>query len=219
MVEARHGLAGRLVRHAARARRVRRGLSARVLRRRLHDEPAARTCHGREGLDCLRLRRRAARGRARRTGENARATPLLLEEREMYSRLPAAGRRRTRVLGIQRLPHPRRPVAGTAVRGRLTWLVTKVTGAVEETSRVRTLLLEANGWQDHRAGQHLDVRLTAPDGYQAERSYSIASAPGEPLAITVERLEDGEVSPYLVDEVRDGDRFEVRGPIGGYFVW
>jgi len=110
-------------------------------------------------------------------------------------------------------------VAGTAVLGRLTWLVTKVTGGVEETSRVRTLLLEASGWQGHRAGQHLDVRLTAPDGYQAERSYSIASAPGDPLAITVERLEDGEVSPYLVDVAREGDEFEVRGPIGGYFVW
>jgi ferredoxin-NADP reductase len=89
----------------------------------------------------------------------------------------------------------------------------------EETPRVRTLELEAPGWSDHRAGQHVDIRLTAEDGYQAQRSYSIASAPGEPLAITVERLEDGEVSPYLVDEVRKGDRFEVRGPIGGYFVW
>jgi ferredoxin-NADP reductase len=84
---------------------------------------------------------------------------------------------------------------------------------------VRTLVLDADGWGDHRAGQHLDVRLTSEDGYQAERSYSIASAPGEPLAITVERLEDGEVSPYLVDDVRGGDVFEVRGPIGGYFVW
>ncbi len=110
-------------------------------------------------------------------------------------------------------------MAGTAVLGRLTWLVTKVTGAVEETSRVRTLLLEANGWPGHRAGQHLDVRLTAQDGYQAERSYSIASAPGDRLAITVERLEDGEVSPYLVEVAREGDEFEVRGPIGGYFVW
>ena len=110
-------------------------------------------------------------------------------------------------------------MAGTAVLGRLTWLVAQVTGAVDETPRVRTLLLEADGWPGHRAGQHLDVRLTAEDGYQAERSYSIASAPGEPLAITIERLEDGEVSPYLVDEARDGDTFEVRGPIGGYFVW
>jgi ferredoxin-NADP reductase len=110
-------------------------------------------------------------------------------------------------------------VAGTAVLGRLTWLVTEVTGAVQETPRVRTLLLDAEGWPGHRPGQHLDVRLTAEDGYQAERSYSIASQPGGPLAITVERLENGEVSPYLVDEAREGDGFEVRGPIGGYFVW
>ena len=84
---------------------------------------------------------------------------------------------------------------------------------------MRTLELDVPGWPGHRAGQHLDVRLTAEDGYQAERSYSLGSAPGEGVAITVERLEDGEVSPYLVDEAREGDRFEVRGPIGGYFVW
>jgi ferredoxin-NADP reductase len=88
-----------------------------------------------------------------------------------------------------------------------------------ETPRVRTLQLEVPDWAGHRAGQHLDVRLTAEDGYQAERSYSIASAPDDGVAITVERLDDGEVSPYLVDEVREGDRVEVRGPIGGYFVW
>jgi ferredoxin-NADP reductase len=76
------------------------------------------------------------------------------------------------------------------------------------------------GWLGQRAGQHVDVRLTAEDGYQAQRSYSIASAPeDERLALTVERLEDGEVSPFLVDELRAGDRFELRGPIGGYFVW
>src|SRR5204862_7987559 len=101
----------------------------------------------------------------------------------------------------------------------LLWLVTEVTGAVEETPRVRTLMLDAEGWPSHRAGQHLDVRMTAENGYQAERSYSIASVPGDPLAITVERLENGEVSPYRVDEAREGDGFEVRGPIGGYFVW
>jgi ferredoxin-NADP reductase len=84
---------------------------------------------------------------------------------------------------------------------------------------VRTLELDVPDWPGHVAGQHVDVRLTAEDGYQAERSYSIASAPEEPLAVTVERLEDGEVSPYLVDEAREGDAFEVRGPIGGYFVW
>jgi ferredoxin-NADP reductase len=110
-------------------------------------------------------------------------------------------------------------VAGAALLGRLTWLVAELTDSAAETPRVRTLMLDADGWQGHRAGQHLDVRLTAEDGYQAERSYSIASAPGEPLAITVELLEDGEVSPYLVGEARPGDRFEIRGPIGGYFVW
>jgi ferredoxin-NADP reductase len=110
-------------------------------------------------------------------------------------------------------------LARAAVLGRLTWLVAEVTETVAETPRVRTLVLEVPGWAGHRAGQHVDVRLTAEDGYQAERSYSIASAPGEPLALTVERLDDGEVSPYLVDEVVPGDRFELRGPIGGYFVW
>jgi ferredoxin-NADP reductase len=110
-------------------------------------------------------------------------------------------------------------VAGTAVLGRLTWQLVAVAATVQETPRVRTIVLDAPDWGGHRAGQHLDVRLTAEDGYQAERSYSIASAPGEPPAITVERLDDGEVSPYLVDELRTGDSFEVRGPIGGYFVW
>ena len=84
---------------------------------------------------------------------------------------------------------------------------------------MRTLELDVPDWPGHRAGQHLDVRLTAEDGYQAERSYSIASAPGDGVTLTVERLDDGEVSPYLVDEAREGDRVEVRGPIGGYFVW
>jgi ferredoxin-NADP reductase len=110
-------------------------------------------------------------------------------------------------------------VAGTAVLGRLTWLAADVVGAAAETPRVRTLRLQADDWPGHRAGQHLDVRLTAEDGYQAFRSYSIATAPDDELAITVERLDDGEVSPYLVDELREGDRIEVRGPIGGYFVW
>jgi len=84
---------------------------------------------------------------------------------------------------------------------------------------VRTLTLDVAGWPGHRAGQHLDVRLTAEDGYTAQRSYSIASAPEDGLELTVERLDDGEVSPYLVDEAREGDRIEIRGPIGGYFVW
>jgi len=84
---------------------------------------------------------------------------------------------------------------------------------------VRTIVFDIPAWPGHRAGQHLDVRLTAEDGYRAEREYSIASAPGEPVAITVERLDDGEVSPYLTEELRQGDEIELRGPIGGYFVW
>src|SRR6187397_281559 len=110
-------------------------------------------------------------------------------------------------------------MAGTALRGRLTWQVAKVAAVAAETASVRTITLDVPDWPGHRAGQHLDIRLTDEDGYVAERSYSIASAPGEPLAITVERLDDGEVSPYLVDELRPGDRIELRGPVGGYFVW
>jgi ferredoxin-NADP reductase len=110
-------------------------------------------------------------------------------------------------------------MAGTAVRGRLTWLTGTVTAVVAETPTVRTIMVDVPGWPGHRAGQHLDVRLTADDGYTAERSYSLASAPGEPVAITVQRLDDGEVSPYLAGELRAGDQMEVRGPIGGYFVW
>jgi ferredoxin-NADP reductase len=110
-------------------------------------------------------------------------------------------------------------MAGTAVRGRLTWQTATVDSVVDETSKVRTISLSVPDWAGHRAGQHLDVRLTADDGYVAERSYSIASAPGEPVAITVERLDDGEVSPYLTEDLRSGDEIEIRGPIGGYFVW
>ena len=107
-------------------------------------------------------------------------------------------------------------MAGTALRGRLTWQVAKVSAVTVETASVRTLTLDVPDWPGHRAGQHLDIRLTDEDGYVAERSYSIASAPGEPVAITVERLDDGEVSPYLTDELLAGDDLELRGPIGGW---
>ena len=96
----------------------------------------------------------------------------------------------------------------------------RVAAVVAETERVDTLVLDVGDWPGHRAGQHVDVRLTADDGYRAQRSYSISSAPGDAaLAITVERIDDGEVSPYLAGEARAGDQFELRGPIGGYFVW
>jgi ferredoxin-NADP reductase len=111
-------------------------------------------------------------------------------------------------------------VEGTAVLGRLTWRVAEVRDVRPETSRVKTLVLAVEGWPGHRAGQHVDVRLTAEDGYQAQRSYSIASSPnGAQVELTVERIDDGEVSPYLADEARPGDVLEVRGPVGGYFVW
>jgi ferredoxin-NADP reductase len=95
-----------------------------------------------------------------------------------------------------------------------------VVEVIEETARTKSIALDIKDWSGHRAGQHVDVRLTAEDGYQAQRSYSIASAPDDDVVVlTVERLDDGEVSPYLVDELQPGDELELRGPIGGYFVW
>lgn len=103
---------------------------------------------------------------------------------------------------------------------RIEWRLATVLDVVPETSRTRTLLLDVPEWPGHRAGQHVDVRLTAEDGYQAERSYSIASPPHDAkLALTIERLDDGEVSPYLTEELHASDKLELRGPIGGYFVW
>ncbi len=110
-------------------------------------------------------------------------------------------------------------MARAAVQRRLTWQLASVDAVTDETPQVRTLTLGVPDWPGHQAGQHLDVRLTADDGYQAEREYSIASAPGEPVAITVEQLPDGEVSPYLTQELRTGDQIEIRGPVGGYFAW
>ena len=103
-------------------------------------------------------------------------------------------------------------MAGTAVLGRLTWRVADVVDLVRETPRVTTIVLDVPGWPGHRAGQHVDIRLTAEDGYQTERSYSISSAPdGGRIALTVVRVDDGEVSPYLTDELRPGDQIELRG--------
>ncbi len=105
--------------------------------------------------------------------------------------------------------------------GRLTWQLGEVVATQAETARARSITLALPTWMGHRAGQHVDVRLTAQDGYQAERSYSIASPPEEAphVRLTVERLDDGEVSPYLTEELSVGDKLELRGPIGGYFVW
>ena len=107
------------------------------------------------------------------------------------------------------------------MRGPLEWQLGTVTAIRRETPRGKTFTLALPAWGPHRAGQHYDLRLIAPDGYQAQRSYSIASEPerADEIDLTIERLEDGEVSPWLVDEAREGDQLEVRGPIGGYFVW
>jgi ferredoxin-NADP reductase len=111
-------------------------------------------------------------------------------------------------------------MAGTALRRRLTWALGQVVELTDQSPRARSIFLGVPDWPGHRAGQHVDVRLTAPDGYQAQRSYSIASAPGlELLELTVERLADGEVSPYLTEVLEPGDQVELRGPVGGWFVW
>ena len=108
----------------------------------------------------------------------------------------------------------------SAPRPALRWQTAEVLDIINETPRVKTLLLKLPDFIKYLPGQHVDVRLTADDGYQAQRSYSIASAPEDKhVALTVERIADGEISPYLTDEVRKGDKFEMRGPIGRYFVW
>ncbi|MEA2284614.1 MAG: hypothetical protein QOJ21_657 [Solirubrobacteraceae bacterium] len=102
----------------------------------------------------------------------------------------------------------------------IRWRTATVRDVVAESPRACTIAIDVPGWPGHRAGQHVDLRLTAEDGYQAQRSYSIASAPElDTLELTVELVDDGEVSPYLVEELRPGDVFEVRGPIGGHFTW
>jgi ferredoxin-NADP reductase len=111
-------------------------------------------------------------------------------------------------------------LGGLAARAPLPWREATIRSIRAETPRAKTLVLDVPGWPGHAAGQHVDVRLTAEDGYQAQRSYSIASGPGSPeFELTVEGIEDGEVSPYLTEDSLPGDGFELRGPIGGYFVW
>jgi ferredoxin-NADP reductase len=111
-------------------------------------------------------------------------------------------------------------MARAALRGRLTWQLATVAEVYDETATARTLVLDVPDWPGHLAGQHLDIRLTAPDGYRASRSYSIASsASEEQVELTVERFDDGEVSPYLTQVLSAGDPLEIRGPVGGWFVW
>src|SRR5947207_5858205 len=130
--------------------------------------------------------------------------------------------RLTRLWGESRLPYLWGPMAGAALFGRrVMWRVGTVVALQDETATARTLVLEVPDWPGHVAGQHVDVRLTASDGYSASRQYSIASAPNSErrVELTVERLPDGEVSPYLTQEVAVGDSLELRGPVGGWFIW
>jgi ferredoxin-NADP reductase len=111
-------------------------------------------------------------------------------------------------------------MARAAVLGRLTWRVAVVVEVIDETTAARTIVLDVPGWPGHLPGQHVDLRLTAPDGYSTQRSYSIASAPaGDRLELTVVPVPDGEVSSYLTEVIADGDQLELRGPVGGWFVW
>ncbi len=112
------------------------------------------------------------------------------------------------------------PIEPTPAEPKRKWLTATLREIVPETPRVKTLVLDLPGWPGHLPGQHVDLRLTAEDGYQAQRSYSIASAPGEEgLSLTVESVPNGEVSGYLINELTIGDKFEVRGPIGRHFIW
>jgi ferredoxin-NADP reductase len=112
-------------------------------------------------------------------------------------------------------------MARAALPGRLIWRAATLTDVRQETPSARTLVLDIPDWPGHLPGQHIDVRLTAPDGYRAQRSYSIASGwqPGGKVELTVQRLDDGEVSPYLTDSLEVGEQLELRGPVGGWFVW
>jgi ferredoxin-NADP reductase len=111
-------------------------------------------------------------------------------------------------------------MARAAVLGRLTWRVGTVVAVRDETLTARTIVLDVPGWPGHLPGQHVDLRLTAPDGYSTQRSYSIASAPaGDRLELTVVPVPDGEVSAYLTEVIAGGDQLELRGPVGGWFVW
>jgi ferredoxin-NADP reductase len=117
-------------------------------------------------------------------------------------------------------PLPVEPVAAAPAAARTAWYTGTVVEARPETSSARRLLIDVPDWPGNDAGQHLDVRLTAPDGYQAQRSYSIASAgTGTRIELAVDELPDGEVSPFLVEDVAVGDKLELHGPLGGYFVW
>jgi len=185
-------------------------------------KPATRGHHRRQGVGGLRLRRSTAHARARRPRTHARPTPLLLEERQVDTRPAARIDRRARLLGDKRLPTTTE-THGRNSATRATELAARELGRGRrcETPRVKTIVFDVPGWPGHLAGQHVDVpphrRKTATRPSAATRSPRAPN--GSRIELTVERLDNGEVSPYLTDELRPGDRIELRGPVGGYFVW
>src|SRR5215208_3662001 len=177
-----------------------------------------------------RARGRAAAAPARRPGAAAGAAPVLLEERQVGRRPAGPGPRRAGLLGAERLPHPRRSLEGGAVLERLTpveqrapgqWQIATVSRIKDETPRVKSFCFDLPMWMPHLPGQHYDVRLTAPDGYRAQRSYSIASSPLDQgqIELTIDLLDGGEVSPYFHEVVQAGGQGGLRGPRTSDCVW
>src|ERR671914_1387021 len=180
-----------------------------------------------------------ARPGSRTSSEASRSSPSTVGRRDFWFRTCTSGRAPSGCVDsswstmTSRLSGRRAATTTTATPGRstvtgatervgspVTWRLATVSGLIRETPRAKTIVFDVPGWPGHVAGQHVDVRLTAEDGYQTERSYSIASAPEEPMAeLTVERIDDGEVSPYLTEELRVGDRIQVGGPVPSHFVW
>src|SRR5262249_39584510 len=158
--------------------------------------------------------------------------PSTAARRACSSRTSTSGNLRSGCAGcaswrpIRRDSGSRTAITSAAIPGRksamtaIEWRVATVAELVEETASARSLVLSVPDWPGHRPGQHVDVRLTSEDGYQAQRSYSIASPPARSeIVLTIERIDDGEVSPFLTEDMRPGDALELRGPIGGYFTW
>src|SRR5262249_56597828 len=168
-------------------------LGGRPLIRRFLDERAVERSHQRASVDRVPVRRRRSAAGARRPGSTARPAPVLLEERQVGARHHAARSRRAGILGGSWLPQLRRPVARATVLGRVIWRVGTVAALRDETPTARTIALDVPGWPSHAAGQRVDIRVTAADGYSAVRSYSIASAPRSDtrIEISVERLPNG----------------------------
>src|SRR5262249_27438815 len=188
VVQVRYQVGRCLARYAAGRGQAAGAVCAGLLRRRLHHQSPARRCEGQQSLGRRCLRRIAAAARARRACATAHSAPVLLEERQVAARSAHHRRRPARFLGIAWLSQLWGSMERTALPRRLEWQLGRVVAVVDETPRVKSLVFDVPGWAGHTAGQHVDVRLTAEDGYQAERSYSLASPPEErQITLTIER--------------------------------